>query len=73
MDIIKLLQEGVVNFIYKKKDGSIRKAIGTLKDMNVKFKKPDIISYFDIEKKGFRSFKLDNLKEINGKAFKRGK
>lgn len=73
MDIIKLLQEGVVNFIYKKKDGSIRKAIGTLKDMNVKFKKPDTISYFDIEKKGFRSFKLDNLKEINGKAFKRGK
>ena len=72
MDIIKLLQEGVVNFIYKKKDGSIRKAIGTLKDMNIKSNKSDTISYFDIEKKGFRSFKLDNLKEVNGKTFKGG-
>lgn len=70
--IIKLLQKGVVNFVYKKKDGSIRKAIGTLKDIEVKFKRPDIIPYFDLEKKGFRSFKLDNLKEINGKAFKGG-
>lgn len=70
--IIKLLQKGVVNFVFRKKDGSIRKAVGTLKDIEVKFKRPDIIPYFDLEKKEFRSFRKENLLEINGKALKGG-
>lgn len=66
-DIVKLLKRGIVDFSYKKKDGSIRKATGTLKDFKIKVKKSGNIVYYDTDKKGFRSFKLENLKEVNRK------
>ena len=55
---------GEVKFCYRKCNGEIREAVGTLKNMVV-----DKLTafngaamyYFDIEKKGFRSFSVANL------------
>ena len=64
------MRNGTVTFYYTKMDGSLRKAKGTL--VNVpsggtyngrKITKPSYktITYFDVEKKGFRCFKIENL------------
>lgn len=63
---------GKVAFAYRKMDGQIRKAVGTLNNINYTPKTPangkprgarpaDVICYFDIEAKGFRSFCANNL------------
>lgn len=66
--IIKLrlsLKSGVVAFSFKKVDGSIRKAIGTLKNtpatLGVKATNYAVFTYFDVEANGWRSAKLSNL------------
>lgn len=68
--LAKAMREGVVSFYYQKADGSIRKAMGTLKNVPVgatlgskKFTKPSYktMAYFDIEKNSFRCFKVENL------------
>lgn len=56
---------GKVNFSYKKVDGSIRKAVGTL-DVDYKrvSDKPSnfgLFTYFDVEADGWRSAKVENL------------
>ncbi|MBQ7361511.1 MAG: DUF2693 domain-containing protein [Bacteroidaceae bacterium] len=58
----------VVEFRYKKLNGEIRKASGTLKNITQYFKgnsanksREDLMCYFDVEKKGFRSFIIINL------------
>lgn len=75
IDLKTLLRRGEVKFSYKKKDGTIRHAIGTLnEDLIPKVEKPvedtakadedkpkrklpaATIFYYDLEKKGFRSF-----------------
>ena len=61
------LLSGVVEFSFTKKDGSIRKAIGTLEtslfDYEAKGGKGNnkTIAYYDLEAKGFRCFKIENL------------
>lgn len=74
-DLRNKLHEGVVAFKYKKVNGEIRKAIGTL---NISFSdelaeyvasdkasnKTGVVSYWDIEKKGWRSVKEENIIEI---------
>lgn len=71
------LRAGKVKFSYKKVDGSTREALGTLKPelmdgahatekkVNDGKKKhhvpPTIIIYWDLEAKGFRSFRKDNF------------
>jgi len=56
---------GDVEFTYKKINGEIRKAKGTLKFMAEHIDqmdgKKDVIQYYDLEKKGFRSFVIVNL------------
>lgn len=68
--LAKAMREGVVKFYYEKADGTIRKAMGTLKNMPVgatlggkKMTKPSYktMAYFDTEKKAFRCFKIENL------------
>lgn len=68
--LAKAMREGVVTFYYEKADGTIRKAVGTLKNMPVgatlggkKMTKPSYktMAYFDTEKKAFRCFKIENL------------
>jgi hypothetical protein len=71
------LKEGKVKFEYKKVDGSIRKALGTLNPelmpgtgatekkiedgKKKRFVPPSILIYFDLESEGFRSFRKDNF------------
>lgn len=63
---------GKVEFAYRKTDGAVRKAIGTLCNINytpaplapgkVRREKPiDQICYFDVEKNAFRSFMAASL------------
>lgn len=68
--LAKAMREGVVSFYYQKSDGSIRKAVGTLKNVPAgaslggkKVTKPSYktMAYFDVEKNSFRSFKVENL------------
>lgn len=69
--VIKLkiqLKSGEVKFKFKKVDGSIREALGTLnitieKGENNRSKTPNHgqIAYFDLQAGGFRSFKAENL------------
>lgn len=66
----KAMCERVVTFYYIKADGSIRKAMGTLKNVPAgatlggkRMTKPSYktMAYFDTEKKSFRCFKIENL------------
>lgn len=64
------MQTGKVEFTFKKLDGTIRKAVGTLCGIDytpspgaVKRVKPDddVMCYFDVEKNNFRSFRVFTL------------
>ena len=63
----KMLREGVVDFEFIKKDGTVRSAKGTLLPEHLPAPKADsdstprktnenVMVYFDMEKKSFRSF-----------------
>lgn len=60
------MRQGTVAFAYERRDGSLRKAVGTLKDVQGLVKgtgRPDYktVRYFDVEANGFRSFRVENL------------
>ncbi len=62
------LTEWVSVFYYKKKDGSIRRALGTLDTALFEYeakggKEENLttIAYYDMEANGFRSFSIENL------------
>jgi hypothetical protein len=62
------LKKGAVKFQFKKVDGSIRNAVGTLcADLFTYESKGNetqyngTIKYFDLEANAFRSFKIENL------------
>ncbi len=65
--LIKQMRAGVVRFAYEKADGTLRKAIGTLKDTTLLVKgtgRPDdgrTVRYYDVEANGWRSFKVENF------------
>ena len=64
--LTKRMHKGVVTFAYEKTDGSLRKAKGTLKDIQNLIKGTGsenykTVRYFDIDANGFRSFKIENL------------
>ena len=69
------LSKVLVKFIYKTKNGSERFATGTIHknfikhNFNIDLKgdhkiREGIITYFDTDKKGWRSFREENLKDI---------
>lgn len=67
------LKNGVVQFSYKKNDGTTRLAKGTLVDKALPIVKgtgrptaPNLFLYYDVEKLSFRSFKRINLIKIEG-------
>jgi len=66
------LHEGAVKFSYKKVNGEIREAYGTLNiEVMGEENQPhgngnysvsdDVIRYYDLDSKGWRSFKAENL------------
>lgn len=69
--VVKLkyrMLNGVVEFSFKKVDGSIRNATGTLQKEFVNYEVKGghksnfgVMAYFDIEQGGFRCFKIENL------------
>ena len=70
-EIDAILHDGIVSFKYKKKDGSIREALGTLlPDMCPETKgsgrpMPEHLQlYYDLEKKSYKSFNKSNLLEV---------
>ena len=72
------LQQGKTNFVFKKKDGSRRQAVGTLnfdiipsEDTQFKSDEPreerdDQVTYYDLEKMAWRCCKTENILEIEG-------
>lgn len=67
----KEMHKGEVTFYFEKKDGSLRKAVGTLKmdKIDYEFKsdnqpKVTTFTYFDVEADSFRSFKIENFMMI---------
>ena len=63
----EMLRNGIVDFEYIKKDGTVRQAKGTLvaehlpapkadSDCSTRKKNENMMVYFDMEKKSFRSF-----------------
>ena len=71
-EFIKKLQKNIIVFRYKKRDGSIRKAEGTLHPKYLpppksdkEFVRPEYqIVYYDLEKKSWRSFRSFDFIEI---------
>lgn len=72
----KKLQQGETHFVFKKKDGSKRNAIGTLNfdiipEEDTQFKseeqreeRQDQVTYYDIEKMAWRCCKTENILSI---------
>ena len=71
-EFIEKLQKNIIVFRYKKRDGSIRKAEGTLHPKflpppksDKEFVRPEYqIVYYDLEKKSWRSFRAFEFVEI---------
>ena len=72
-ELKKKLHDGVVEFSYRKKDGSIRTARGTLNGGYIPeehlpkgdgYVSPDNVQrYYDLNSEGWRSFLIENLVE----------
>ncbi|MBP3257621.1 MAG: DUF2693 domain-containing protein [Bacteroidales bacterium] len=77
-DLYGLLKEGIVHFWFRKSDGSLRSAYGTL-DMAIIERHGGVpegeerkgrpfsgaVSYYDLEKDAWRSFKADSVQEVD--------
>lgn len=73
------LHQGKVKFVFKKKDGTRRPAVGTLNfdiipPADTEFKsdtqreeRDDQVTYYDCEKMAWRCCKTENILEIDGK------
>lgn len=64
--LTKQMHRGIVTFAYEKADGSLRRAKGTLKDVQSLIKGTGsenykTVRYFDVDANGFRSFKVENF------------
>lgn len=78
------LQQGKTNFVFRKKDGSKRNAVGTLNfdlipkddwpvtaddiDSDYKDKNKGVVTYYDLEKMAWRCCKTENILEIEGEG-----
>lgn len=73
------LSQGETKFVFKKKDGTIRPAVGTTnldlvpqdlhpKDMEGEYKPKDEsnVTFFDLEKLAWRTCKAENIISIDG-------
>lgn len=77
-DVYDLLHEGVAHFWFRKTDGSLRSAYGTL-DMDIIGRHNGVpegeerngrpfngtVSYFDLEKDAWRCFRADSVQEVD--------
>lgn len=76
-DVKKLLQDKICEVTFEKKDGSERVMKCTLKaselppveikedaDTKQRAENPDVLAVWDMEAKGWRSFRLDSVKKV---------
>ena len=68
---ISKLKSGQAQILYRKADGTLRRAKGTLKDEVLAFypgrkskSNPDVIAYWDLEKLAWRAFRIERLISI---------
>lgn len=69
MKVYTKMLTGTVEFTFRKVNGEVRKAVGTLSDLNYvakgtgnqSDKNADVICFWDCEKQSFRSFKAITL------------
>lgn len=65
--MIKKMREGVVEFAFEKADGTLRRARGTLKNVQIFIKgtgkgtPAKTVRYYDLDRQAFRSFKVENF------------
>lgn len=65
--LAKKMKNEIITFYYEKKDGTLRKAKGTLSKELVQYTTkggtttPKVFTYFDIEAGAFRAFKVANF------------
>lgn len=79
--VIDLLRREVVDIEFVKKDGTLRAMTCTLKEdslpkqidaeelINTRKGNPDVLAVFDVINQGWRSFRWDSLKKVNGETF----
>ena len=66
-NLIEKLHKGIVSFVYNKKDGGVRHAVGTLYGVGHTIKGVGqkecswTLRYYDVDCKGWRSFIINNL------------
>lgn len=80
-DVVDLLKLEVVDIEFVKKDGTNRIMTCTLREdslpkqidveelINTRKGNPDVLAVFDVINQGWRSFRWDSLKKVNGEAF----
>lgn len=64
--LTRQMHNGIVLFAYEKADGTLRKAKGTLKDVQNLVKGTGgenykTVRYYDVDKQSFRSFRIENF------------
>ena len=65
----KQMKSSIITFYFEKKDGTLRKAQGTLKSdylptstaQNNRLSSPKVFTYFDTEINEYRAFKVENF------------
>ena len=71
--LAKAMRAGTISFTYRKSDGTLRRASGTLRDLPAgvtfngkKMTKPSYktLAYWDTEKNSFRCFRVENLVSV---------
>jgi hypothetical protein len=79
--VLELLHNETVDLEFIKKDGSVRVMTATLRAdklpaqvdleeaVQKKAQNPDVMAVFDLINQGWRSFRWDSLKTVNGVAF----
>lgn len=71
--LVSRLKQGLAYFTFSKATGEVREAIGTLASNNFNYNQkstkkeanPALIKYWDIQKRAFRSCRLDRLISLN--------
>lgn len=70
---LKLLRSGIGYVTYQKANGEVREAIATLRNGNFNYpyrtnektgSNPEVIKYYDIQKRAWRSFRVDRMIDI---------
>jgi len=67
--LIKRMKQEATTFTFEKKDGTLRRAIGILKDIpgtstGNRKENYKTVAYFDLDKEAFRCFKVESLVSI---------